>query len=125
MKPELEKLCNDFISGRDAVKAAFRWENDALHSVCAGVFCARETGGRFLRLICPSDTIKTRGVSPAGLLFFPYSPFTFSSSVIFSPPVSGIARYSVFGISFTEVILQAVIFGHPLVSGIVPVRFSP
>ena len=41
MKPELEKLCQDFISNRDAVKKAFRWENDALHTVCANTFCAR------------------------------------------------------------------------------------
>ena len=41
MKPELEKLCQEFISNRDAVKEAFRWENDALHAVCANIFCAR------------------------------------------------------------------------------------
>ena len=41
MKPELEKLCKDFISNRDSVKEAFRWENDALHAVCANIFCAR------------------------------------------------------------------------------------
>lgn len=41
MKPELEKLCKEYISNRDAVKEAFRWENDALHAVCANIFCAR------------------------------------------------------------------------------------
>ena len=41
MKPELEKLCQDYISNRDAVKEAFRWENDALNAVCANIFCAR------------------------------------------------------------------------------------
>jgi len=41
LKPELEKLCQDYISNRDAVKEAFRWENDALHAVCANIFCAR------------------------------------------------------------------------------------
>ncbi len=41
MKTELEKLCQEYISGRDAVKEAFRWENEALHAVCANIFCAR------------------------------------------------------------------------------------
>ena len=41
MKPELEKLRQNFISNRDAVKEVFRWENDALHAVCANIFCAR------------------------------------------------------------------------------------
>ena len=41
MKPELEKRCQAYISNRDAVKEAFRWENGALHSVCANIFCAR------------------------------------------------------------------------------------
>ena len=40
MKPELEKLCQEYIAGRDAVKSAFRWDNDALHNVCANLFCA-------------------------------------------------------------------------------------
>ena len=40
MKPELEKLCQDYIANRDAVKNAFRWDNAALHSVCANIFCA-------------------------------------------------------------------------------------
>ncbi|MBO4291703.1 MAG: DUF4003 family protein [Lachnospiraceae bacterium] len=41
MKPELEKLCQEYISNRDAVKNAFRWDNSALHTVCANIFCAR------------------------------------------------------------------------------------
>ncbi len=41
MKPEREKLCQEYISNRDAVKEAFRWENGALHAVCANIFCAR------------------------------------------------------------------------------------
>jgi len=41
LKPELENLCQDYISNRDAVKEAFRWENDALNAVCANIFCAR------------------------------------------------------------------------------------
>ena len=40
MKPELEKLCRQYISGRDAVEKAFRWDNAALHAVCANIFCA-------------------------------------------------------------------------------------
>ena len=40
MKPELDKLCQEYIAGRDAVKSAFRWDNDALHAVCANLFCA-------------------------------------------------------------------------------------
>ena len=41
MKPELEKRCQEYIANRDAVKEAFRWENGALHAVCANIFCAR------------------------------------------------------------------------------------
>ena len=40
MKTELEKLCTDYIASRDAVKNAFRWDNDVLYSVCANIFCA-------------------------------------------------------------------------------------
>ena len=40
MKPELEKLCREFIANRDAAAKAFRWDNGALHSVCANIFCA-------------------------------------------------------------------------------------
>ena len=41
MKPELDKLCQEYISNRDAVKEAFRWDKSALHTVCANIFCAR------------------------------------------------------------------------------------
>ena len=41
MKPELEKRCQAYISNRDAVKEAFRWENGARHSVRANIFRAR------------------------------------------------------------------------------------
>ena len=40
MKPELEKLCREYISSRDAVEKASRWDNAALHAVCANIFCA-------------------------------------------------------------------------------------
>ncbi len=40
MKSELEILCQSFISNRDAVGKAFRWDNGALHTVCANIFCA-------------------------------------------------------------------------------------
>ncbi len=40
MKPELEKLCNDYISNREAVKAAFRFDKADFYPVCAGIFCA-------------------------------------------------------------------------------------
>lgn len=40
MKPELEKLCREYIANRDAVAQAFRWDNGALHAVCANIFCA-------------------------------------------------------------------------------------
>ena len=43
MKPELEKLCTEFIANREIVKEAFRWENAAVYFVCANLFCA---GGR-------------------------------------------------------------------------------
>ena len=40
MKPELERLCREYIVNRDAVKSAFKWDNSALHTVCANIFCA-------------------------------------------------------------------------------------
>ena len=40
MKPELEQLCQEYIANRDAVQKAFRWDNGALFSVCANIFCA-------------------------------------------------------------------------------------
>ena len=40
MKPELEKLCQEYIGNRDAVKKAFRRDNSALYSVCANIFCS-------------------------------------------------------------------------------------
>ncbi len=40
MKPELEKLCNDYIANRAAVKAAFRFDKPAFYPVCANIFCA-------------------------------------------------------------------------------------
>ena len=40
MKPELEKLCTEYIANRDAVKKAFRWDKSELFAVCANIFCA-------------------------------------------------------------------------------------
>lgn len=40
MKPELEKLCNDYIANRSAVKAAFRFDKADFYPVCASIFCA-------------------------------------------------------------------------------------
>ena len=40
MKPELEKLCQEYIADREEVGKAFRWDNSALHTVCANIFCA-------------------------------------------------------------------------------------
>ncbi len=40
MKPELEKLCTEYIACRDAVKKAFRWDKSELFAVCANIFCA-------------------------------------------------------------------------------------
>lgn len=40
MKPELEKLCADYIANREAVHKAFRFDNGDLYSVCANIFCA-------------------------------------------------------------------------------------
>ena len=40
MKPELEKICADYIASREAVKKAFRWDSSALYAVCANIFCA-------------------------------------------------------------------------------------
>ena len=40
MKAELEAICEAYAANREAVKAAFRWDNKALYSVGANIFCA-------------------------------------------------------------------------------------
>ena len=40
MKPELEKLCADYIANRDTVGNVFKWDSNDLYTVCANVFCA-------------------------------------------------------------------------------------
>ena len=40
MKAELETICGAYAANREAVKAAFRWDNKALYSVGANIFCA-------------------------------------------------------------------------------------
>ncbi len=50
MKPELEKLCQEYVSNRDAVKGAFRWDSGALHTVCANIFCAHGQSADMERL---------------------------------------------------------------------------
>lgn len=40
MKPELEKLCAEYIANREEVKNAFRWDSSEIYSVCANIFCA-------------------------------------------------------------------------------------
>ena len=40
MKPELEKGCADYLANRGAVKKAFRFNDAAIWSVCANLFCA-------------------------------------------------------------------------------------
>lgn len=40
MKAELQTLCDSFISNRDAVREAFKWDSAYIHPVCANLFCA-------------------------------------------------------------------------------------
>ena len=40
MKVELEKLCSDYLANRETVSKVFRWDNTAIHSACANIFCA-------------------------------------------------------------------------------------
>ena len=40
MKPELEKLCAEFIINRDIVRETFRGDNKEVYPVCANLFCA-------------------------------------------------------------------------------------
>ncbi len=40
MKPELEKLCTEFIANRDIVKQAIKWGDSDVYSACANIFCA-------------------------------------------------------------------------------------
>ena len=58
MKPELDKLCQEYISNRDAVKEAFRWGKSALHTVCANIFCARGNAADTERLKACRKIIK-------------------------------------------------------------------
>lgn len=40
MKPELEKCCADYLANRNEAKKAFRFNDAAIWSVCASLFCA-------------------------------------------------------------------------------------
>ena len=40
MKPELEKLCTEFITNLDIVKKAFKCDDSSVYSICANLFCA-------------------------------------------------------------------------------------
>ena len=41
MKAELQTLCDLFIANRDIARQAFKWDSDAVHPLCANIFCAR------------------------------------------------------------------------------------
>ena len=58
MKANLQALCDQFISNRDIIKSAFRWDSHYLFPVCANLFCARgETASEKLLAEC-RDLIK-------------------------------------------------------------------
>ena len=40
MKPELEKLCADYIANRDTVGKVFKWDSNDLYTLCANLYCA-------------------------------------------------------------------------------------
>lgn len=40
MKTELEKLCSDYLANRETISKVFRWDNTAIHSACANIFCS-------------------------------------------------------------------------------------
>ena len=60
MKPELEKLCADYIANRDTVQKVFKWDNSELYSVCANIFCAAGQAADADRLKECRQIIKTR-----------------------------------------------------------------
>ena len=60
MKPELEKLCKEFIANRNTVKEAFKRDNAAVHSLCANLFCARGQMAELERLKECSKLISER-----------------------------------------------------------------
>ncbi|MBR3741833.1 MAG: DUF4003 domain-containing protein [Clostridia bacterium] len=41
MKAELQALCDLFIANRDIARQAFKWDSDAVHPLCANIFCSR------------------------------------------------------------------------------------
>ena len=41
MKAELQALCDLFITNRDIARQSFKWDSDAVHPLCANIFCAR------------------------------------------------------------------------------------
>ena len=41
MKPELQTLCDHFLTNRDAVREAFKWDSDHMYPICANLFCVR------------------------------------------------------------------------------------
>ena len=40
MKPSLQALCDSFITNRDVVQEAFKWDTSYIYPVCANIFCS-------------------------------------------------------------------------------------
>ena len=40
MKPELEKLCNEFIANRDIIKQTLKGGDSEVYAACVNLFCA-------------------------------------------------------------------------------------
>ena len=51
MKTELQNLCGSFITNRDTVHTAFKWDSSNIYPVCANLFCAygKEADGEELK----------------------------------------------------------------------------
>ena len=58
MKPELMTLCEAFAANREMLRQSFKWEHDALLSVCANIFTARGLTATEERLKAARDMLK-------------------------------------------------------------------
>ena len=58
MKPELQMLCEDFISNRDEVKKVFKTQLDTVYPICADIFLSHEKKADEQRIRQCRDYIK-------------------------------------------------------------------
>ena len=60
MRDSLQRLCEDFIANRDLLRKQFKWENNYIYPVCAGIFCARDVRADADKLLDAKHLLKEK-----------------------------------------------------------------